>query len=139
VNIGAISNDEFLGSFGFSYLGNFSNNNRFEIITDIFFNQGYDADIIRDKDYSQDILFLFNYSNSISKNFVLNFGLGISLIKYRYVYTPNAGIISGGKEYRYEYICKETEAYYLKTGLGTNPSWDYQVIFPFGISFSYKF
>ena len=139
LNVGTFGRDGYLGSIGFSYLKKLINKNRIELITDIFFHQGYNADIIPDKDYSQGILFFINYSNLITKNLNINFGIGISFIRYRYIYTANGSIFVSNKEYRYRYVSKKMEKYYIENNLGINPAWDNQIIIPFGITVSYHF
>jgi hypothetical protein len=140
LNLGTTGDEGLLGSIGVSYLNVLPNKNRIELITDVFVNPGLNGDMfISDKPYSQGVLFFCNYSNSVTDNLNLNVGLGISYIRLRYVYTPHSAIGTGYKIYQYEYVSKTLEKYYVENGIGVNPSWNSNVIFPFGISLSYHF
>ena len=140
VNIGTMGDEGLLGSIGVSYLNVYPNKNTIELIADIFMNPGLNGDLfISDKPYSQGILLFCNYSCSVFDDLNVNVGLGISYIRLRYVYTPHSAIGSGDKIYTHEYVSKRLEKIFMENGHGVDPSWDPNIVFPFGISVSYHF
>ena len=136
-NIGTMFQKRYLGSFGFSYLRTITSKNKLELVLDLYFNHGISGDmLVGDKAYSKGTLAGFNYVHLITENFLINFGVGVSFVKYRYMRNV-AGFV--GSKYEYEYVSKRMEKYYTETGLYDLPKWDSRVIVPLGLTLSYHF
>jgi len=134
-NIGTMFQKRYLGSFGFSYIRIITSKNKLELVLDLYFNHGISGDmLIGDKAYSKGILAGFNYVHLITENFLINFGVGVSFVKYRYMRNV-AGFIGS----KYEYVSKRMEKYYTATGLYDLPKWDSRVVVPLGLTLSYHF
>lgn len=119
-----------LGSFGISHLQQITHRSKIELVLDLYFNHGISGDfIIHDITYSMGFLGGVNYAFDISPSLLLNLGVGLSLVKYRYAYFADGGV------HHYRYIAKPRGEYGDDYTLG----WDSRYIIPFGITLSYKF
>ncbi len=126
----------YLGSLGISHLQQITNKSKVELVFDLYFNHGVDADMmVHDKTYSIGLLVGLNLVLNLTTDFRLNFGVGLSLVKYRYVYMSHSGISNSTGEYRYKYIPKRMEKYYDVDNL----KWDSRFLIPFGVTLSYHF
>ncbi len=134
-NAGTFGNG-YLGSLGISQLQQITPKSKIEAVLDVYFNQGIDADMmVHDKTYSIGLLVGINLVINLTTDFLINFGVGLSSVKYRYVYLHNGSISNSTGVYKYEYIPKRMEKYYDVNNL----KWDSRTIIPLGITLSYHF